>query len=466
MPTLLWSTWKRTVAAAPAQLAVIDGANGAGLTRRDLDALADGWAETVPATLSAGHIVAFAERNGARWLVRFLALQKLGAIALPLDTALPEGQLAGAASAFGAHWLVHANGDWQRLAPDQASGQTTDGTAFGDHRSSEGDLCVIKTTSGSSGEPRPLAFTSENMLADGRQICATMEIGPEDRNLGAIPFGHSYGLGNVVLPLIMQGTSVISSTEMLPEALAALVHQFGATVFPSVPAVLRAMAESASLDPARLRTLRRVISAGAPLRPGMAAEFSTRLGLQIQNFYGSSETGGICFDRTGDATLAGRSVGTPLDGVEVELDDEERVVVRSAAVVAPGEYKLPDLGVWGSHGELVLTGRATALANIGGRKVAPLEIERVLRGLPGVSDAWVGVGTRKISVRDQGGGEDFLMAAVETARTREEIQAALAEHLPAWQVPRSLWVNATLPRTARGKLDRLELEQRCQGGGL
>jgi acyl-CoA synthetase (AMP-forming)/AMP-acid ligase II len=451
MPTSLATTWERTVTAAPARLALIDGATGLGLTRQELADLAARWASAAPAGFLAHETVAFAEPNGPGWLAIFLGLQKLGAVALPLDTSLPRGQLPASAGSLGAHWLVSAASGWLRLPTDAPP--------------LAGNFCLVKTTSGSSGEPRPLAFTSENMLADGQQICATMEIGPEDRNLGAIPFGHSYGLGNLVLPLLRQGTLVISSLEMLPEALAALVHQFGATVFPSVPAVLRAMAESASLDPARLRTLRRVISAGAPLRPGMAAEFSTRLGLQIQNFYGSSETGGICFDRTGDATLTGRSVGTPLDGVEVRLDEDERVIVRSAAVVSPGEYQLPDLGAWGPHGELVLTGRSLPLANIGGRKVAPGEIERVLRGLPGVSDAWVGVGTRKISGRDEGGGEDFLLAAVETEKKREQIQAWLAEHLPAWQIPRALWVESRLPRNARGKLDRQELERRCREGG-
>ncbi len=448
MPTLLWITWAQTVAAGPHQLALIDGATGLGVERAELRDRASAWAQTVPTNFAPGQTVAFAEPNGAGWLAVFLGLQELGAIALPLDTSLPASQHATVASGLGAHWLATANGTWQPLAVDAPVGAA--------------DLCLIKTTSGTSGEPRPLAFTAENMLADGAQICATMEIGPEDRNLGAIPFGHSYGLGNLVLPLLGQGTLVIASSEMLPEALAALVFQFGATVFPSVPAVLRAMAESASLDPARLRSLRRVISAGAPLRPGMAAEFSTKLGLQIQNFYGSSETGGICFDRTGDATLTGRSVGTPLAGVEVRLDEEDRVIVRSAAVVAPGEHRLPDFGAWGTHQELVLTGRATSLANVGGRKVAPVEIERVLRGLPGVSDAWVGVGLRKVGVRDAGGGgEDFLLAAVETERSRAEIQAALADRLPAWQVPRNLWVEARLPRTTRGKLDRIELEKRC-----
>ena len=79
----------------------------------------------------------------------------------------------------------------------------------------------------------------------------------------------------------------------------------------------------------------------------------------------------------------GAASGTPLDGVNVRLDHEGRVCVRGAAVVAPGEHTLADLGAWNEWGELLLTGRAMPLANIGGKKVSPLEIERVLRALDG-----------------------------------------------------------------------------------
>ena len=102
--------------------------------------------------------------------------------------------------------------------------------------------------------------------------CDHGQIEPEDCNLGAIPFGHSYGLGNLVLPLIAQGTAVIASTEILPDALAAQIERFGATVLPSVPAVLRGLAES-GVDADRLRSLRRIISAGAPLRGGSCERF-------------------------------------------------------------------------------------------------------------------------------------------------------------------------------------------------
>ncbi len=441
--TSLWQAWEQTVAAAPSAVATVEAHDGTICSRADLTTGAVAAANGAPAALAATEVVAFAQGNGCRWLATFLALQKLGVVALPLDASLPPGQWPHAARELGAHWLWSPGGEWKSLsitAPRR-----------------EGDFCLLKTTSGTSGQPRALAFTSANMLADGCQIAATMQIGPGDRNLGAIPFGHSYGLGNLVLPLIAQGTALIASHEILPGALAALIQRYEATVFPSVPAVLRALAES-SVEPATLRSLRRVVSAGAPLRAEVATAFRAKFGLPIHNFYGSSETGGICFDRTGDATAEGRSIGQPLDGVTVRLDDDQRVTVRSAAVVAPGQHTLADLGAWNERGELVLTGRATPLANIGGKKVAPLEIERLLRGLDGVTDAWVGVGSRAA-------GGDFLLAAVETARSRAEVQRALAERVPAWQVPRQWWVAPQLPRTVRGKLDRRELETRCARGG-
>ena len=447
-PTALWTAWKETAAAAPDALALVDAKSGLTWTRQDLLLAARLLSKNAPPRVW-GNAVAFGYANHPLWLAMFLALQRLGAVALPLDAALPPAQRPLAAAALGAAWLLEEGGDvWRPLTTDERPGV---------EQSREADSCLIKTTSGTTGQPRTLCFTSENMLADGRQIISSMDIRPDDRNLGAIPLGHSYGLGNLVMPLIMQGTPVICSIEILPHALAEQVEAYQVTVLPGVPVVLRALGESMVAGPRNaLHTLRRVISAGAPLRPEVAARFLQSTGLHVQNFYGSSETGGICFDRTGEATLTGRSVGRPLDGVRVNLGDENRVVVGSRAVVAPGEWVVSDLGRWNEAGELVLTGRAAPLVNIGGKKVAPAEIERTLRTLEGVTDAWVGVQIREIS---GGHAEEFLLAAVETTRSREEVLGTLATVLPAWQIPRRLWVMPQLPRNARGKLDRDELER-------
>lgn len=435
MEETLWSVWQATAAAAPARVAAIAAHSGQSLSRAGLHEAAVRLSDTAPPDLGAGEVVAFSARNGFAWLALFLATQKLRAVALPLDGALPADQQPGAARSRGAHWLAQG-GEWRRLSSAPPTGPA----------------CLLKTTSGTTGQPKTLPFTAANMLADGRQICATMGIRPGDLNLGAVPFGHSYGLGNLVLPLLAHGVAVVCSDEMLPAALAAQIERFGVTVFPSAPAIFRALAES-SVEPARLQTLRRVISAGAPLSPAVAAKFQERFNRPIHNFYGSSETGGICFDRAGEATAGGRSLGLPLEGVSVRLSAAGQVIVTSPAVTGDGAHTLPDLGRWNERGELVLTGRVTALANIGGKKVTPHEIENVLRDLDRVTDAWVGIGARP--------GGDFLLAAVETTRPKDEVVRELGQRLPAWQIPRQIWVTPRLPRTARGKLDRAQLEARC-----
>jgi long-chain acyl-CoA synthetase len=219
--------------------------------------------------------------------------------------------------------------------------------------------------------------------------------------------GHSYGLGNLVMPLILQGTAMVCAGIMC-RASCSNGSSVTASRFSR-----RARAASrpgrASARTGTIDSLRTVISAGAVLTPAVAQAFFARYGIKIHNFYGSSETGGICYDRTGSASLTGRSVGKPLAGVSVTVK-AGRVTVESPAVAARGgRWRLGDFGEWNGRGELVLLGRAGQGANIGGKKVHPLEVERVLRALPGVTDAavwlWQSGGPR--SSRRRSGNDAF-----------------------------------------------------------
>jgi acyl-coenzyme A synthetase/AMP-(fatty) acid ligase len=293
---------------------------------------------------------------------------------------------------------------------------------------------------------------AEHLIADGGQIIKTMKIGPKDRNLAAIPLGHSYGLGNLVMPLLLQGTSLVCGSEYVPRQLAEWIGRYRVTVFPAVPALFRVLA---ALPPGRrLVPLRTAISAGAVLSPAVARAFFERYGIKIHNFYGSSETGGICYDRTGGASLSGRSVGKPLTGVSISLH-KGRIKVKSAAVAAGGgQWLLSDCGEWNNRDELVLLGRLGQSAEIGGKKVHPLEVERILRSLPVVTDAAVWIQQRQ--------GRNFLAAGVETALSQAKIEGALAARLPAWKMPKCYFVAKKLPRTARGKLDLSALRKQMR----
>jgi acyl-CoA synthetase (AMP-forming)/AMP-acid ligase II len=270
-----------------------------------------------------------------------------------------------------------------------------------------------------------------------------MGIRASDRNLVSIPLGHSYGLGNFVMPLILQGTPFVCAGHYVPRQLVDWIRQYRITVFPSVPVLFRVLASMPGK--ARLASLRLAISAGAPLTAEVARAFFGRYRLKIHNFYGSSETGGICYDRSGEATLQGRSVGKALAGVSVTVE-RGVITVKSRAVAKPGgRWRVPDRGEWNSKGELALLGRRGREVNLGGKKVHPSEVERALRAIAGVSDALV-----RVLKQD---GRELLHAAVETQLKLEDVQRALSAQLAEWKWPKHYFLMREFPRSERGKVD-------------
>ena len=438
MAVTLNTHWFHTVKADPGAAALMDASTGRVWTRAELAALGETWAAAHGAAV-AGRRVIFAEANGPEWFRVFFGLLASGAVVVALDPGEPIMAQRAVARSVGAAFLWYA-GRLEAVGPARRKGRS--GT------------CLLKVTSGSTGTPRALAFTDGQMAADGRQVCATMGITGKDVNLGCIPLGHSYGLGNLVVPLLLQGTAVVSGVPVLPQALAAGIAQWRPTIFPAVPALLRVLA-AAEVAAGQLRSLRTVISAGAPLALETAQAFHAKFGLKIHNFYGSSETGGITYDRTGDAALTGRSVGRPLQGVRLKLSAGGRFWVSSAAVTGAGRFRPADRGELNSRGELVLLGRAGRMVKIAGRRLDPAEVERALRQLPGVHDAFVELNRERA---------DTLAAAVATRLTAAEVRARLQDRIAGWKMPKKLLLLPEFPLTARGKTDVRRLRVLLQGG--
>ena len=435
MGETLLTVWQETVRRDPDAPAVIDGATGRCWTRRALAQAAETWRAALPAgTGLAGRRVVMAEPNGARWFEVFLGLLQAGAVPVPTDPTEPAPARLATAAALGAAAGWH-DGRFELLDTGR--------------RPRRHGACLVKLTSGSTGAPRALEFTHAQMLADGRQVCAGMGLLPADLNLAAIPLGHSYGLGNIVIPLLIHGVSLLCPAGPLPQALAADAARWRPTVFPAVPTLLRALVRS-DLPAGALDSLRLVISAGAPLPPEVALAFRAQFGRGVHNFYGSSETGGITFDRTGTAALTGRSVGTPLPGVRLEFRGGRRFTVTSAAVLGRGRFSPADLAELDAAGELVLLGRTGRTVKIGGRRLDLGEVERALLALPGVRAACAGPHPDR---------PDAMVAAVAADWPAADLRAQLAARVAAWKIPKKILVLPELPQTVRGKLDRRRIEE-------
>jgi acyl-coenzyme A synthetase/AMP-(fatty) acid ligase len=303
-----------------------------------------------------------------------------------------------------------------------------------------------------------LPATAAQLIADARQVTGTMGIRASDLNYALIPFGHAYGLGSVSVPLIAQGVPAVCGSLPLPHAIAADFARWQPNVFPTVPAVFRALASS-ELGPDSLASLRLAVSAGAPLPPEVAKEFATRFGKKIHAFYGSSETGGIAYDRTGAETLRG-GVGRALDGVRITRARGGHIRISSAAVFtvgnsrrvgAHGAWTPPDRVEIDPRGNLTLLGRRGAIVKIAGRRVNLAEVVARLRRVTGVREVWVGV--------NGGGTEPVLGAALATSRPASEIRAELLADTAPWKIPKRWSIFAEFPLTSRGKTDSRALHE-------
>lgn len=416
-----------------------------------LACLAEGWPllaadRAAPAT----DVEALAER----WAPAALVCGRDGAVAQALagGPAHPPGHVEPASGA----WL-------QPLARRHAPGRF-------------GDAVLLKMTSGSSGLPKVTLTAERHLLADVAQLAEAMDIRPDTRQLGVIPLSHSYGFSNLLLPLLWQGSPLLLLTAFSPAAVAEEARSFGVETWAGVPFMFDHVARHATSPfPPTIRT---VLSAGAPLSFDTVTAFHASTGHKVHSFYGSSETGGICYDDS-DVLDEQVSVGRPLGAARVTLADDPdaptpggRVTVRGPAVatgyadgVEPdalggGTFVTSDFGQWRGDGALLLTGRATAVVNVAGRKVWPFEVEAALRALPDVREAVV------MGVHDARRGE-ALGACVVAARamTPVEIRTALARHLAPHKVPRVIVQMDRLPVTPRGKPDRPAMAARLAEAG-
>jgi len=442
--------------AAPETLAVLDVDGGRTLTREGLARLVDSVAGAVRAAASPARVVAVQAPNGPELIAMVLAAWREGLVPLPIDRERGVGEIEALARGLGIETVLRG----ATMERHRVEGVSTPPDL-------PPDVAVLKLTSGSTGEPRAVAVGEDALASGVSQICSTMGIGPDDRNLTTVPLAHSYAFDNILGTLVTLGTPAVLVTDLVPRRLFSVTRGTGVTVWPAVPLLLDVLSRSGAAGEAPLGSLRLVISAGAPLAAATRERFAKRFHLRPRTFYGATECGGIAFDREGTADVPEGCVGRPLDGVSIELVDAEdgvgRIHVASASVAAgtfpvatgeigPGSLLASDLGRLDGEGRLHLLGRVGEFVKIHGHKVHPIEVERVLRAIPGVRDAVVVPWARS---RASEGLRAVVAAGDEVDRAT--IVRACERALPSYKVPRSIEIRPELPRNERGKLERSRL---------
>jgi acyl-CoA synthetase (AMP-forming)/AMP-acid ligase II len=373
----------------------------------------------------AGELTALQLPNSAEFVATLLAAVERGAIVVLFDRDAPKSEVAAVMRHFGR----------PKLPPEAR---------------------VLKLTSGSTGMPKAIVCSMDNLVADARNICSTMDIGPADTNLGAIPFSHSYGFSNLVMPLLIQGTPVVVSNEYLPLSLLGLANRHRCTVAPLIPMVFEHLA-SLPADDGVFESVRTFISAGAPLLPSTSKRFRERFGIDIHSFYGCSEVGGIAYDRTGGAVERG-TVGAAMNGVEIDGTIRGANVtlgyLLDAETFVPfeGRFTPDDVIEHRENGEIALAGRASDWINTAGKKVNPREVEQVILQIEGVREV-------KVYGEPAGSRGEVVAAAVVGGSevTREAIRDFCRSRLSSHKVPRIVKLLDAIPVDERGKVKRATL---------
>jgi acyl-CoA synthetase (AMP-forming)/AMP-acid ligase II len=412
----------------------------------DIESERIAWRDKL-SSFSKGSTILVQLAEDAGWPAIFLATLDLSLVMVPLETEVAGQQLDNVVKVTRPHATIRSK-ELSRLHSDPP-----------DWTAPQPDL--LKITSGTTGLPRAIRFRESQLFSDCRNICSSMGLAPEDVNFGAIPFAHSYGFSNLVTPLLYQGTRFVCSRDRLPRAIYRHIEESEATVLPATPAIFQALSSLSDCD--RLGAIRICISAGAPLPAETAQQFYRRYNLRIHSFYGSSECGGIMFDREGRLDAPSGFVGTPLDGVQIARLQNDRIEITGTNVgdgyfpdqdsetLQTGRFRPGDLVRWlGESAQLY--GRASDFINIAGKKIHPSLVEEHIRKLAGVIEVIA------FGVPSPNRNEDLVVLVMSNPPvSRQTLEAHCRAGLADWQVPRDFEIVTELPVNARGKIKRSDL---------
>ncbi|MCW2688631.1 MAG: O-succinylbenzoic acid--CoA ligase [Mycobacterium sp.] len=325
------------------------------------------------------------------------------------------------------------------------------------------DVALVVSTSGTTGTPKGAMLTPPALIASAS---ATHDrLGGPGTWLLALPSYHIAGL-QVLVRSVLAGTVPVEidvSAGFDPAMLPAAVAELGSgRRYASLVATQLA---KALLDPAAtaaLAELDAVLLGGGPA-PAAVLDAAAAAGIPVVRTYGMSETAGGCvYD------------GVPLDGVEVRIDPDQRVVLGGPTLAKgyrnrpdpdpfaqPGWFRTDDAGVVDESGVLSVLGRLDEAISTGGLTVLPQLVEAALAGHPDVVDCAV------FGLTDDRLGQRVAAAVVVAAGseppTLDDLRAQVALSLDATAAPRELHVLDELPRRGIGKVDRRALAQRFGG---
>jgi acyl-CoA synthetase (AMP-forming)/AMP-acid ligase II len=487
--------------------ALVDDAAGRRFTYAELDGRADRAAHVLSELgLVKGDRVAVLLPNCHQFVEVFYGAARAGLVVVPLNWRLVSDELAFMLADSEARVLIFAaefdavvadlhdrSGGavtpvrhWLRLGPEPplwsfdldalveaASDDPVASDADGD------DPLFIMYTSGTTGLPKGALHTHDSVEWAVLTVLATADVRFLDRYLICLPLFH-VGALNPLTVTIYRGGAVVLMRQFDPERIWTIYRDEHVTVTLAVPAMLNFMLQTYRPEVHQPLQLRWIMSGASPVPPSLIEEYA-RLGLEIHQVYGLTETcGPACLISPDEALVHIGSTGKAFFHTDVRVvddaghdagvDEPGEVLVRGRHVMA-GYWNRPeataetikdgwlhtgDIAIRDADGFIYIRDRIKDMIISGGENIYPAEIEDVLLSHPRIVDAAV------IGMPSTKWGESPLAVVVRADNDLDE-QAVLAHcngKLARFKLPRRAVFADAIPRNPTGKaLKRLLREQ-------
>lgn len=299
-------------------------------------------------------------------------------------------------------------------------------------------------------------------------------------SLAVLPLSHSYGIAFSNTGNLVGGTTIMLRWWNVEEALKA-IHTFRITQIAAVPTMYIQILESPELDRYDLTSLEDCQCGAAPLPPDVALRWKERVGVDIREGWGLTESGAITSGQPGDLPPKYGSIGKCLlkcatmrvlgdNGEELPPGQQGEIVVRGPTLMK-GYWNLPeetagaikhgwlytgDIGYTDEDGYFYITARKKDIIIRGGENVSPIEVEEILLQHPAVAEAGV------VGIPDPVYGEEikaFVVIRQDGRVEEEQLIAFCKERLPSFKSPKKVQVIEALPKNVLGKVLRAELRK-------
>ena len=339
------------------------------------------------------------------------------------------------------------------------------------------DTAVVLYTSGTTGRPRGVVLSHQNLSSNALACIETGSVTSKDICVGVLPFYHSFGQTVIMNTCIASGALNVMVPKFDPNLILELLQKNDISIFAAVPTMYKLILDSQQ-DSVALQSVRLCLSGGAKLDTNVFQEFKDKFGLHIYEGYGLTEASPVVSFNPMDYRRKIGSVGLPLAGIEVKILNEENqelppnnageIVVKGPNLMK-GYFNRPeatkevihddmlftgDIGKIDDEGYLYILDRKGDLIIKGGFNVYPKEVEQIISYHPKVNEVAV------LGVPDPIQGEEvkaYISLKPGKRVSKKEIFYYCQEHLANYKCPKYITFLRTLPKNSTGKVLKRKL---------